>query len=106
MCGGAGEEMEIVLNLKYHIYEGSVKCPYCDKDCPDDDYSVEVDNQIEFECDHCEKTFWAEMNYSYSTYSDCSLNDIEHDWEQSESHPTVFNCRNCAQHEVRENHEM
>ena len=93
---------EVIVNLDYYIYEPNIKCPYCNKDCRDDDYIVELDAQIEFECEHCEKMFHVEPCIVYCTYSDCKLNGKEHDFEQSESHPTVFNCKNCYQHEVRE----
>jgi len=89
------------MNLQYHIHESSIKCPYCDHDCQDDDYVVDQD-KTEFECDKCEKVFWAEMNYVYSTYSDCSLNEIEHEWQQSKTHKMVYNCKNCSQYDVRE----
>jgi len=78
------------MNLNYHISELTIKCPYCDEDVHDDDYSVEFDNKIEFECGHCEKNFWVEAKISYDTQSDCSLNSTDHDWHASESHQTVF----------------
>ena len=86
--------------------KNNIKCPYCDRDCVDDDYAVfqeGFDNQIEFECEHCGKSFHAEPNVVYSTYSDCKLNgDEEHDFKATESHPTVFHCEKCYQWEVRE----
>jgi hypothetical protein len=92
------------MNLKYHIHESNIKCPYCDASCRDDDYSVgeNFDNPIEFECLSCKKNFWAEANIVYTTYSDCSLNKIEHDFVSAGGeHPQVFNCENCSQYEVR-----
>ena len=92
------------MNFLYHIHEQSIKCPYCDKDCEDDDYVVarELDNRIEFECEYCYKKFWAEACMVYNTYSDCNLNDIEHSFKPTKSHPMVFDCENCYQTEVRE----
>jgi hypothetical protein len=93
------------MNLNYHIHVSDVQCPYCDLDCEDSEYEVarDLERRIEFECEHCEKKFHAEACIVYSTYSDCKLNDEKHDFEQSESHPTVFNCKNCSQTEVRSN---
>ena len=91
------------MNVNYHIYVSNVKCPYCDKDCEDTEYEVarELETRIEFECEHCGRKFYAEACIVYSTYSDCELNDEKHDFKQSESHPTVFDCENCSHYEVR-----
>ena len=90
------------MNFLYHIDETRIKCPYCDKECSDDDHSVsEIEEWVIFECEHCEKTFFAQANIAYTTYSDCKLNDVEHEFESSESHPTVFNCKNCYHWEVK-----
>ena len=91
------------MNLQYHIHESRIKCPYCDKECEDDDYNIaeQFDSQVDFECPYCEKIFFAEANIVYSTYSDCELNNEEHDFEVSPTHPSVFNCKNCAKYEVR-----
>ena len=91
------------MNLNYHIYQSNVKCPYCNKNCEDSDYEVarDLETQIEFECEHCERKFFAEACIVYSTYSDCKLNDEEHDFEQSKHRSTVFDCKNCYHHEVR-----
>ena len=90
-------------NLQYHIHESRIKCPYCDAECNDDDCHVgnEFDSQVDFECDDCGKTFFAVANVVYSTYSNCELNDEEHDFEVSPTHPSVFNCKNCTKYEVR-----
>ena len=92
-----------MMNLQYHIHESKIKCPYCDAECNDDDCQVgnEFDSQVDFECDDCGKTFFAEANVVYSTYSNCELNDEEHDFEVSPTHPSVFNCKNCTKYEVR-----
>ena len=91
------------MNVNYHISKASIKCPYCDKECWDDDYTVtqDLESKTEFECEHCEKKFWASAHVSYDTHSDCELNGIDHDYIATESHPTVFHCRNCSQYEVR-----
>lgn len=91
------------MNLRYHIHKSSVTCPYCDKTCHDDDYIVgqELETQVEFECEHCGKTFWAESCIVYSTYSDCKLNNEEHQFRQSEAVSALFQCDNCYQYEVR-----
>jgi sarcosine oxidase delta subunit len=86
------------MNLQYHIHESSIKCPYCDKESENYDYEVDQD-AAEFECGHCEKIFWAEMNFVYSTHSDCGLNGDEHEWIQG-TQKTVFQCKNCAQYKV------
>ena len=89
------------MNLKYHIHESSIKCPYCDSEQRDDDYDVGED-KMEFECDSCGKVFWAEMNFVYSTHSDCVLNKQEHEWVSAgDKHSQVFDCKNCSQYEVR-----
>ena len=89
------------MNLQYHIHKSKIKCPYCDHEQRDDDYDVDQD-AIEFECNNCEKVFWAEMNFVYSTHSDCSLNKQEHKWVSADGkHQHVFNCENCSQYEVR-----
>ena len=93
------------MNFNYHIHVSNVKCPYCDKDCKDSEYEAaqELETKIEFECEHCGKVFWVESSIVYSTYSDCKLNGNEHLFKNdSEKHPTVFNCEKCSQHEVRE----
>lgn len=92
------------INLNYHIHESSLKCPYCDETCVDDDHCVGEDGfdvKTEYQCEHCDKTFHAEANIVYSTYSDCSLNGIDHEWYSIKSHPTVFHCKNCSQYDVR-----
>ena len=94
------------MNYNYHIYESDIQCPYCNKSCYDDDYSVaqDLDSRVEFECDHCEKRFWVEASIVYSTYSDCGLNGEKHQFiNDSKKYPTVFNCKNCSQTEVRKN---
>ena len=89
------------MNFNYHIHKSSIECPYCDKICHDD-YSVGTEEErIEFECEHCEKKFYVDACIVFNTYSDCVLNDKEHDLIQSKSHPTVFDCNNCYYHEVR-----
>ncbi len=92
------------MNYNYHIYNSSIKCPYCDKDCQDEEYTVtqRLETRIEFECEHCGKVFWAEACVVYSTYSDCRLNGDEHLFKNDcAEYPTVFDCENCSQHEVR-----
>jgi hypothetical protein len=90
------------MNLNYHIHEISIKCPYCDKDCEDDDCVVaqELEARMEFECYHCNKKFFAEASIVYSTYSDCRLNDEKCDLKQSAFHPAVFSCEKCQHYEV------
>ncbi len=91
------------MNLQYHIYEPNIKCPYCDKDNRDDDSTIaqNLEERVEFECDHCGRKFFAESRIVYNTYSDCVLNGEKHDMKQSESRSTVFNCENCHHTEVR-----
>ena len=91
------------MNLQYHIYEPGIKCPYCDEECNDDDYQVaaKFNSKVDFECDHCGKTFFAVAEVVYSTYSNCKLNDEEHDFKVSPTHSTVFNCKKCTEYEVR-----
>ncbi len=91
------------MNFNYHIHSSDIKCPYCDKECEDDDYVVaqELETQIDFECEHCGKTFHAVSCIVFNSYSDCSLNGKKHDFECSKHHPTVFSCKNCYQTEVR-----
>jgi hypothetical protein len=88
------------MNIKYHISEPDIKCPYCDKHYADDDFEVVYYYNVQLECGHCEKHFWASARTSYDTNTDCSLNSIEHDWYNSESHPTLFHCHNCSQYKV------
>jgi len=92
-----------MINLQYHIYESNIKCPYCDRECYDDDCEVaqNLGAYVDFECTRCEKVFFAESSVVYSTYSDCNLNGEEHDFEASKTHPTVFNCKRCYKTEVR-----
>lgn len=91
------------MNLNYHIHESNIKCPYCDKDCEDDDYVVASGNgeRVEFECPHCEKIFWAEANRVYSTHSDCALNNTEHELEESGHVKNLFDCKNCTHFEMK-----
>ena len=95
------------MNLNYHIGEISIKCPYCNENCPDENFAVGqvIDAVSKFECEHCGKKFWISAHISYDSYSDCALNNIDHDYVASESHPTVFHCKNCSQSEVREKHD-
>lgn len=92
------------MNFNYHIYAPSIKCPYCDKECYDDDYLVaqDLEVRVEFECEYCGKVFYAEACIVYNTYSDCALNNKEHIFKQSKSHSRVFNCENCYYTEVRD----
>ena len=90
------------MNLQYHIREGDVKCPYCNKVCDNDGINaLDLDRKTELECDHCEKRFYATAEVVYSTYSDCKLNGEEHELEVAANHPTVFNCKNCSHYEVK-----
>jgi len=88
------------MNLNYHISEPSIECPYCDSHYENEGELNDLGEKVELECDNCGKHFWAEAQVSYDTHSDCSLNSIEHDWVNSESHPTVYNCNNCSQYKV------
>ena len=89
-------------SMNYHIQESNIKCPHCDRDCENDGVVEELETREEFECEHCGTKFWAEASVAYSSYSDCSLNNKEHEWENlTEKYPEVFNCKNCYQHEVR-----
>jgi len=91
------------MNFNYHIYKSNIKCPYCDKDCEDYEHGATrgLETKVEFECEHCGKKFYIEVTIVYSTYSDCELNGESHDYEQSVSQPTVFNCKNCSQCKVK-----
>ena len=93
------------MNFNYHIHKSSIECPYCDKSLIDDDGEVAMspEERIEFECIYCGKKFWADSCIVYNTYSDCKLNGEEHKFKASKSHPTVFNCENCYEYEVRSN---
>lgn len=90
------------MNLKYHVFGSDIQCPYCDKECYDDGHNIanNLESKIAFECEHCGKTFWANAGVCYHTDSDCKLNYEEHDWEASETHPTVFHCKECSQTKV------
>ena len=88
------------MNLRYHIHEANIKCPYCDKECPDDDYEVakDIETRIEFECVHCGKKFWAESCIVYCTYADCALNGKTHDFIETHI-PGFFKCNECEHYE-------
>lgn len=91
------------MNYNYHIHKSNIQCPYCDKICADDDYVVSqnMEEKIKFECENCGRMFWIEACVVYNSYSDCELNDKEHDFiNDCEKHPTVFNCKNCYQTKV------
>lgn len=97
------------MNYNYHIHKSDITCPYCDKGCYDEDYVVarNLEERIEIECEHCGRMFWAESCIVFNTYSDCSLNGEDHDFQNdSEKYPTVFSCRNCQESEVRDNQEL
>lgn len=91
------------MNFNYHIHYSYIKCPYCDKNCENDGLlnlkNIEV--KVEFECEHCEKKFYADSGIVFNTYSDCKLNGEEHDLKQSEHVPEVYHCENCYYHEVQ-----
>ena len=90
------------MNLNYHINESQIKCPYCDAEYYLDGEINDFETKEELYCGSCERKFWAEANINYSTYSDCSLNGKDHEFENNvAAFPTVFNCKNCYQHEVR-----
>ena len=89
------------MNFNYHIHKSNIECPYCDKTCNDDDYSVALEVKVKLECESCGKNFYVDTCVVYNTYSDCALNGKEHDLIQSKSHPTVFDCDNCYHHEVK-----
>lgn len=54
-------------------------CPYCDSMFQD---SWDFDEDESVECDECGKLFELEVEIetTYTTYSNCSLNGEEHDW--------------------------
>jgi uncharacterized protein with PIN domain len=93
-----------MMNLNYHIHKSSIECPYCDANLSDDDSIVtsQLEEPVEFECEFCGKTFWAESCIVFNTYSDCKLNGQKHKWVQSEfeSSKNVYNCKNCYQYKV------
>jgi len=66
----------------------------------DDECSLapNLENKIKLECDHCRKMFWAEAQVVYSTYFDCSLNEEEHEWEET-SIEGFYQCKNCPEYE-------
>lgn len=92
------------MECNYHIHESDIKCPYCDEDCYDDDYTVSqnLEERIEFECEHCDKKFYAEASIAFSTYADCELNGKEHDLEETHI-KGFFKCRVCEYYTQKKN---
>ena len=84
------------MNLKYHIYEHNIICPYCDGEYRDDDYEVAGENgeEVILECGHCHKKFTAHTSIVYCTYSSCNLNNEEHILEETHI-KGFFTCKNC-----------
>ena len=84
------------MKLNYHIHESNIKCPYCNKDCADDDYIVSrnFEEMIKFECEHCGKMFYAISNIVFSTYADCGLNGKKHKLEKTHI-KGFFKCKVC-----------
>ena len=93
------------MNTKYYIQEPDIKCPYCDKDYYNDGEINDIEKKVELECDACEKKFWAEASIAYSTYSDCSINDMPHEWERTFV-TGWYSCKNCCQYEYREKEDL
>jgi hypothetical protein len=95
------------MNFNYHIHKSNILCPYCDKECRDDDYEVarDFDNKIEWECEHCGKKFWAESCIVYNTEGDCALNGESHDLIETHI-KGQFKCNNCEHYSYIEDYNF
>ena len=64
------------------VDSNSVICPYCKHEYQPDGESYSED-EIEDECDGCEKKFYSHQSFSvdHHTRGDCELNGEEHDYQ-------------------------
>ena len=92
------------MNFKYRIWEPDIKCPYCDKDCYDDEHesASNLEVKIEMECEHCEKNFYVVSSINYCTYSDCELNNERHVLKGGENVLSLLQCNNCYHFELKD----
>jgi hypothetical protein len=80
-----------------------VDCPYCGSDVSinhDDGYGYEEDSRHEEYCGKCEKNFvyTTMIMFHYNAYKADCLNDSEHKYKQSSTHPkwaTKMVCEDC-----------
>ena len=93
------------MNIKYHITEPSILCPYCDKEFYNDGEVCEFETRVELECGSCGERFFAEAVVCYSTFSDCELNGNKHVWEMT-SAKGLYECRDCYQHDYRKEEDI
>lgn len=93
-----------------------VNCPYCDAEVEinhDDGYGYGEDEVFEQECGECEKHFvyTTSISFSYDAKQADCLNDGEHSWKPTATHPREFtkmrctvcdNTRSCTPEELRQ----
>lgn len=78
-----------------------IECPYCEmwQDINHDDgYGYEEDIKHQQECQFCNKTFVFETFISYhyeAVKADC-LNDVEHNYELTNTNPKEFSKMECT----------
>lgn len=85
-----------------------LKCPYCEADneiCHDDGQGFEEDRQHEMQCRSCKKyfVFTTSIHFYYEPYKADCLNDKDHKFKRSHTHPTsatVMRCTDCEEERV------
>lgn len=65
------------------IDSDSIICPYCRHECYQPEGESYSENEIEEECEECEKKFYSCQSFSvdHHTRGDCKLNGEEHDYQ-------------------------
>ncbi len=79
-----------------------VQCPYCEawqEICHDDGYGYEEGKLHQQECYECDKmfTYTTCINYDYEAQKADCLNDGEHQWERTYTHPSFLTKMRCSQ---------
>ena len=79
-----------------------VECPYCEKEldiCHDDGFGYEEGVNHQIECPHCEKhfIFQTSISFYYEPYKADCLNDGNHKWSITNTHPKCFARMECGE---------
>jgi transcription elongation factor Elf1 len=69
-------------------------CPYCKDEIDCETYPSLEDGTTIITCESCGKKFRMSVYTSFLIDTDCTLNNVEHDWDYVKSHD-FYRCKNC-----------
>jgi len=85
---------------------GDVQCPYCHHDqevCHDDGEAYTEDEKHQMECYECEKSFvfYTCISFDYDPIKADCLNDGNHTYKPTHTHPVELTKMSCTQCDTR-----